>query len=271
MKTMHSTRNGNEGLKNIKDKKAFHQLKKGICRQNDQLKNYEAMEKRDIYRKGHLAARPRNEKATSEISSGIQKLVLNQKKECLLYVPKNYTPTIPAALALMLHGAGGNAAHGMSYIEQHADEKNMILLSPSSHNYSWDIIAENSFRTDVIFIDYALFYVFDSFAINPAHVAIGGFSDGASYALCLGLGNGNLFTHIFAFSPGFYYTHNNRGNPSVYISHGTNDDVLPIDPCSRRIVPKLKREGLSVLYEEFNGWHEIPPEIAKGAVDWFRP
>lgn len=30
-----------------------------------------------------------------------------------------------------------------------------------------------------------------------------GFSDGASYALSLGLPNGNLFSHIVAFSPGF--------------------------------------------------------------------
>ncbi len=30
-----------------------------------------------------------------------------------------------------------------------------------------------------------------------------GFSDGASYALSLGVPNGDLFTHIVAFSPGF--------------------------------------------------------------------
>ena len=30
-----------------------------------------------------------------------------------------------------------------------------------------------------------------------------GFSDGASYALSLGAANGDLFTHIAAFSPGF--------------------------------------------------------------------
>lgn len=39
-------------------------------------------------------------------------------------------------------------------------------------------------------------------AIDPAHVAIGGFSDGASCALSLGLVNGDLFTHVMAFSPG---------------------------------------------------------------------
>lgn len=229
------------------------------------------MAKRDSYKTGHLTIQPGSRKVQSETESGLQPLLLNQKKECLLYVPATYHPDTPAALALMLHGAGGNAAHGASYIKAYADAKNIILLSPASHDYSWDIIAANSFGTDVLFIDGALSYVFDQFSINPSRVAIGGFSDGASYALSIGLSNGDLFTHIIAFSPGFYYTYENRGKPSIYISHGTADDVLPIDPCSRRIIPKLKQEGLAIVYEEFNGRHEIPPSISKGAVDWFLP
>ena len=34
-----------------------------------------------------------------------------------------------------------------------------------------------------------------------------------------------------------------RGAPRIYISHGTHDTVLPIDRCSRRIVPALQRAG----------------------------
>jgi phospholipase/carboxylesterase len=34
-------------------------------------------------------------------------------------------------------------------------------------------------------------------------VALGGFSDGASYALSLDLTNGDLFASLIAFSPGF--------------------------------------------------------------------
>ena len=224
--------------------------------------------KRDRYRMGYLTARPERTGNPGVTLTGLQPLLLNQKKECLLYVPRNYDEHTPAAFALMLHGAGGNAADGLSYIQQYADEKNIILLSPSSHHFSWDIIAENSFGTDVIFIDHALSYVFSRLNIHPARVAIGGFSDGASYGLSLGLSNGDLFTHIIAFSPGFYYTYENKGNPCVYISHGVADDGLPIDHCSRRLVPRLKQEGFAVLYNEFNGRHEIPPSIPKGAIDW---
>src|SRR5438067_2386870 len=83
--------------------------------------------------------------------------------------------------------------------------------------------------------------------------AIGGFSDGASYALCMGLTNGDLFKYIIAFSPGFSYVIDNNGDPAVFISHGVHDRILPINSCSRRIVPQLKKRGLQVIYQEFNG------------------
>jgi phospholipase/carboxylesterase len=53
------------------------------------------------------------------------------------------------------------------------------------------------------------------------------------------------------------------------VSHGTRDGVLPIDRCSRRIVPDLERGGCEVGYREFDGGHTIPPEAALEAVGWF--
>ena len=38
---------------------------------------------------------------------------------------------------------------------------------------------------------------------------------------------------------------------------------------SRRIVPGLKRAGYAVEYQEFDGGHTVPPDIARQAVDWF--
>ncbi len=58
------------------------------------------------------------------------------------------------------------------------------------------------------------------------------------------------------------------GAPRFFVSHGTADDVLPIDRTSRRIVPALREEGLDVTYREFSGPHTVPPEIAREAVDW---
>jgi phospholipase/carboxylesterase len=81
--------------------------------------------------------------------------------------------------------------------------------------------------------------------------------------------NGDLFSHVIAFSPGFMAPKEQHGSPQIFISHGTHDPVLPIDRCSRRIVPQLQQSGYDVHYREFDGPHTVPLEIAREAVDWF--
>ena len=107
-------------------------------------------------------------------------------------------------------------------------------------------------------------------AVDPARIGIGGFSDGASYALSLGVANGDLFTHVLAFSPGFIAPAVRRGKPRIFISHGTRDEVLPIDRTSRTIVPDLERRGYDVRYREFNGPHTVPADLAREAFGWFK-
>lgn len=235
------------------------------CTQNEKAN---MITDRNIYASGHLTARPNNKTAIDKPTTGLLALGLADKKDGYIYVPKGYTKESPAALAVMLHGAGGQAEQGLSLLKKYADDHNIILLAPSSREGTWDIIVKDGFGPDVIYIDQALALAFERYAIDTNRIAIGGFSDGASYALCLGLTNGDLFTHILAFSPGFAYTLDRNGKPAVFISHGTYDRVLPIDPCSRRIVPQLKSQGLKVNYLEFNGAHEIPGNISKAAVEW---
>ena len=91
---------------------------------------------------------------------------------------------------------------------------------------------------------------------------------GASYALSLGLANGDLFTHVLAFSPGFVVPGPRVGRPAAYVSHGRDDGVLPIERTTRRIVPWLRESGYPVITREFNGAHTVPPAIAEDAVRW---
>jgi phospholipase/carboxylesterase len=74
---------------------------------------------------------------------------------------------------------------------------------------------------------------------------------------------------VIAFSPGFAAPAAQIGAPRLYISHGTHDSVLPIDRCSRRFVPQLRRAGYDLRYHEFDGGHTVPVEIAREAVAWF--
>jgi phospholipase/carboxylesterase len=122
---------------------------------------------------------------------------------------------------------------------------------------------------DVAYIDRALEQTFNHYNVDPGRMAIGGFSDGASYALSLGATNGDLFTHVVAFYPGFMAPASEHGSPALFISHGLRDRVLPIEACSRKIVPQVKRAGYNVRYREFDGPHTVPAEIVAEAMDWF--
>jgi phospholipase/carboxylesterase len=168
----------------------------------------------------------------------------------------------------MLHGAGGSARHTLPLLQKLADEKGLILLVPDSRGRTWDAIAEG-YGPDVSYIDRALEQIFGRYNIEPSRVAVGGFSDGASYALSLGGTNGDLFTHVLAFSPGFMAPAAQRGSPSLFISHGTRDRVLPVESCSRKIVPAAKRAGYRVEYMKFEGPHVVPPEVTRRATEWF--
>jgi phospholipase/carboxylesterase len=189
--------------------------------------------------------------------------------EGYLYVPAGYRTETPAPLVLLLHGAGEDARDGLAQLRGQADEAGLVLLAPGSHGSTWDsILSSGRYGPDIATIDRALEHAFSRWAVDPERVAVGGYSDGASYALSLGIANGDLFSHVLAFSPGFLAPTGRRGSLRIFVSHGTQDRWLPIDSCSRRIVPQLERAGYEVGYHEFDGGHVVPPRIARKAAIW---
>jgi phospholipase/carboxylesterase len=175
--------------------------------------------------------------------------------------------TRPSPLVVLLHGAGSSASAAITLLGDLADAYGLVLLAPDSRGSTWDVI-RGGFGDDVAFIDRALEHVFERCPIDPARIALAGFSDGASYALSLGIGNGDLFTHLIAFSPGFAAPAAQAGRPRVFVTHGVADAVLPIDRCSRHLVPALRGGGYDVVYEEFDGGHAVPRELARRAIEW---
>lgn len=182
-----------------------------------------------------------------------------------VHVPASYRADRPAGIVVMLHGAGGAPRQSLALMRHHAASANLLIVAPKSDDVTWDVIA-GGFGPDVAAIDRALAAVFDRYAIDPARVAIGGFSDGASYALTVGLANGALFRAIIAFSPGFERAPRRQGHPRIFISHGTADRVLPIARTSHRLVPALQRASYPVEYLEFTGPHTVPPEVVRMAL-----
>lgn len=217
--------------------------------------------------KARLAARPGH--PSLEIRIGLRALELTPgPRDGLIYVPAGYQRERPAALALMLHGAGGSARDVVANSGPLSDATGTIILAVDSRLQTWDIL-RGRYGPDVAFIDRSLEWAFAHCAVDRSRVAIGGFSDGASYALSVGLANGDLFTHVLAFSPGFMLPPVRVGKPRIFISHGTEDQILSIDSTSRVLAPQLRRAGYQVRYREFAGPHTVPLDVAKEALEWF--
>jgi phospholipase/carboxylesterase len=140
------------------------------------------------------------------------------------------------------------------------------VLAPTSVASTWDLIAGGLGR-DVAVLDAALAQAFDRVPVD--RVALSGFSDGGSYALSLGVANGDLAEVVLAFSPGFVAAPGRYGRPRFWISHGTEDRVLPVDRCGRRVSGDLAAEGYDVRYEEFTGGHVMTPDLVTAALGWW--
>jgi phospholipase/carboxylesterase len=187
----------------------------------------------------------------------------------LLYVPARYRAERPTPLVILLHGATQEPGLWMQpELLSVFDSAGVIVLAPQSSEMTWDAVRGN-FGPDVRRIDAALAATFSLCNIDPARIALGGFSDGASYALSLGRRNGARFAAIIALSPGFMTKGNDARKPPIYVAHGDRDRILPIEQTSRRLVPELERDGYKVTFREMSGGHWIQPPVLLEGLKWF--
>ena len=214
---------------------------------------------------GRFRARPAPPSADL-LEPGLHPLGLaDGERDGLIYVPDADGPR-PVMLAL--HGATMKAKWMARPLVAAADDAGLILVIPDSRatGTSWDVLVERGYGPDVAFCDAAMTYAFAHCNIDQANVSVGGISDGASYALSLGVMNGDLFGAVIAWSPGFIAPKSvTDEKPRIFVSHGTNDTILPIDQCGRPIAYSLHQNGYQVEYIEFEGGHEMPDPIIRAS------
>ena len=204
--------------------------------------------------------------ATTTMPAGTYSLSISATKDARLIIPAGAgTRAIP--LLVMLHGAGGDEAP-VDVVAAAAVERGVAVMIPKSRQLTWDL-ALGGFGEDVTFINRALEETFRRVRVDPGHVALAGFSDGASYALTLGIANGDLFSHIIAFAPGFMSPVNRVGSPAIFIAHGSQDVVTSPRNSEQNIVPFLRTLGYLVQFHGFAGSHQVNAAETDVALNWF--
>lgn len=172
-----------------------------------------------------------------------------------LYVPERLDGAHQVPLVVALHGGGG---HGRDFLWnwlREARSRNFVLLCPTSLADTWPLAGPDldgePLRQTVARLQREL-------PLDPARTLLTGMSDGASYALLLGLQPDSPFTQLAAFSGVLHpdlLLHGllqNARNKPVSLVHGTLDWMFPVERA-RQARDELQLAGAELRYREIPG------------------
>ena len=103
-----------------------------------------------------------------------------------------------------------------------------------------------------------------------------GYSDGATYALAIGLSNPRVFSAVVAWAPGFVIVDRSRfaldeRKPRVLVEHGTHDQVFPFEEIAVRNRQILTDLGYDVDFRvDENGIHWPRREFQRVSLEAMR-
>jgi phospholipase/carboxylesterase len=216
-----------------------------------------------------VLAMPAAASAQENVPYGQSRLGLGDDvRDGTLYIPKSYKPGTQMPLLLMLHGFSGWGDNQRSLFAL-AEELGFLLVLPESRDITWGKEAPG-FDQDVRYIGAAFRHVGSLVNIDFERVALGGQSDGAGYALSMGLAYGDTFNHLIVLAGGgLLEPIRRKGMPAIFIAHGVKDSTMPIDGSGRKNAAQLKKEGYDVTYHEHAGGHGTPREIVRESIEWF--
>jgi len=191
-----------------------------------------------------------------------------------IVTPAAIVPGRAHALVVVLHGAGRQDELIVRGLQAERERREAIFVVPRSAGMTWDLITGGP-GADLAFLDGILHSVHRRYRIDPARRAIAGFSDGASYALALGLSNPRLFSAVMAWAAGFLAIdaqnlHPDDPKPRVLLEYGTHDQLFPFEQVAVPMRDTLTRLGYPLDFRtDEGGIHWPRRELMADMLDWF--
>jgi phospholipase/carboxylesterase len=191
-------------------------------------------------------------------------------------------------LLLLLHGYGSNEEDLFSFATELPDEY-YIISARAPYNmqygaYAWYAINfdadENKFSDheqakisrDLIaqFIDELI----QTYPIDPKNVTLVGFSQGSILSYAIALSHPDKVQRVVALS-GYVsepileenYLRNDLSKLKIFHSHGTVDQVIPVE-WARKTKPFLEKLGINTTYKEYPVGHGVAPQNFYDFKNW---
>jgi phospholipase/carboxylesterase len=188
-----------------------------------------------------------------------------------LYVPEAWDGRASMPLVVALHGGSG---HGRDFLWswlREARGRNVLVLSPTAQGRTWSIMGGDDIDGDNL--KQAFESVAGRYPVDRSRVLLTGMSDGATYALLLGLRDGPPFTHLapacgvlhpMLFAEGLAQA---QGR-SIYLIHGALDWMFPVQ-MARMGRDALLAAGARVVYREIEDLsHTYPRDENPRILEW---
>jgi phospholipase/carboxylesterase len=191
-------------------------------------------------------------------------------------------------LILLLHGYGSNEADLFSFASELPDECYVISARAPYDlqygSYAWYAINfdadENKFsdleqaRESRNLIAGFIEELITNYPIDANNITLLGFSQGAILSYAIALSHPEKIKNVIALS-GYAnedimepnYQNNNFSQLRIFQSHGTVDQVIPID-WARKTKPFLDKLDIASVYKEYPIGHGISPQIFNDFKNW---
>ncbi len=191
-------------------------------------------------------------------------------------------------LLLLLHGYGSNEEDLFSFATELPDEYYVVSARAPFNmmhgSYAWYAINfdadENKFSDigqaqqsrDLIakFIDELI----ENYPIDANNVTLIGFSQGTILSYAIAVSYPEKVQRVIAMSGYFNsdiatenYQNNDFSRLKIFASHGSVDQVVPVD-WARNSIPKLKALGITIEYKEYPVGHGVAPQNFFDFKNW---